>query len=252
MQLISWNVNGLRAVEKKGFVDFVREYTPDILCLQETKAQEDQLSSQIKNIDGYTSYFSSAVKKGYSGTAIYTRHKPLRVIHNIGVEEIDNEGRVLAIELQDFFVVTTYVPNAQPELVRMDFRLKYEKEILKFLKKLEKEKPIILCGDLNVAHQEIDLTNPKANRGNPGFSDEEREAFTNLLNNGFTDTFRALHPEEIKYSWWSYRFSARAKNIGWRIDYFVVSESFMPKVIEADILNEIMGSDHCPVYLKIK
>lgn len=252
MNIISWNVNGLRAVEKKGFINFVEEYVPDVLCLQETKAQEDQLSDEVKNISGHKSYFSSAVKKGYSGTAIYTRHEPIKIIKKIGIDEIDDEGRVLAIELKDFFVVTTYVPNAQHELARIDYRLRYEKEILKFLKKLEKEKPIILCGDLNVAHQEIDLKNPKPNRGHAGFSDEERNAFSNLLNNNFIDVWRTLNPDKIKYSWWSYRFNARAKNIGWRIDYFVVSKNLFPHIKEAEIHNEVIGSDHCPVSINIK
>lgn len=252
MILISWNVNGIRAVEKKGFIDIVKEYYPDVLCLQETKAQEDQLSDELKNIDGYESYFFSAVKKGYSGTAIYTRHKPLNIIKGIGIEEIDSEGRVLTIELEDFFVVTAYVPNAQAELARIDYRLNYESEIIKFLKKLEESKPVILCGDLNVAHEEIDLKNPKSNKNNPGFSDQERNAFTNLLSEGFIDTFRALHPDVVKYSWWSYRFSARAKGIGWRIDYFVTSKSLQPRILEAEIHNEVLGSDHCPVSIKIK
>lgn len=252
MKIVSWNVNGIRAVEKKGFVESITTLAPDIFCLQETKAQPDQLTNEIKNISGYTAYFHSAVKKGYSGTATYTKIAPSCVIEGIGVEEIDNEGRVLTLEFDEYFVVNTYTPNAQPGLVRIDFRLRYQEALLAFLKELEQKKPVILCGDLNVAHNEIDLKNPKSNKGNPGFSDEEREAFNTLLDNGFIDTFRELHPEEIKYSWWSYRFSARDKNIGWRIDYFVVSKKFFENIAQAEIHNEILGSDHCPVSITVK
>jgi len=254
MKLMTWNVNGIRAIAKKGFEIFLREYNPDILCLQETKAQEDQLDNSLKNIEDYHSFFFSAKKKGYSGVAIYSKKKPLSVIKGIGVEEFDDEGRVLSLEFEDFFVLSIYVPNAQPELARIEFRKKFNDELLKFVKNLEIEfsKPVILCGDFNVAHQEIDLKNPKANRGNPGFSDEEREKFSELLKNDFIDVFRFLNPEKIKYSWWSYRFNARTKNIGWRIDYIIVSSNLIQDIVKVDMLNEVLGSDHCPVCIQLK
>ncbi len=254
IKIISWNVNGIRAVAKKGFDKFILEYNPDVLCIQETKAQEDQLDDSIKNVGEYYSYFHSAEKKGYSGVAIYSKTKPLSIQYGIGVEEFDSEGRVLTAEYEDVFVLSIYVPNAQPGLVRIKYRERFNDALLEFANKLQKEygKGVILCGDLNVAHNEIDLKNPGPNRGNPGFSDEERSKFNKLLDAGYIDTFRHFYPEEIKYSWWSYRFNARAKNIGWRIDYVVVNKEFISRIKDAEILNEVMGSDHCPVSITIK
>lgn len=253
MRIISWNVNGIRAVAKKGFDKFVLEYNPDVLCIQETKAQEDQLDESIKNIGDYHSYFHSAVKKGYSGTAIYSKKKPLAVLYGLGIEEFDNEGRVLTAEYDSVFVISVYVPNAQPGLVRIEYRERFNDALLRFVSDLHSEygKDVVICGDLNVAHNEIDLKNPGPNRGNPGFSDEERSKFNELLDAGYIDTFRHFHPEEVKYSWWSYRFSARAKNIGWRIDYVVVNKNLLPKIKEAEIHNEVLGSDHCPVGIEL-
>ena len=246
MKFISWNVNGLRACVGKGFESIFNELDADFFCLQETKMQAGQLDLAFL---GYNSYWNYAEKKGYSGTAIYTKHKPLSVRYGIGIEEHDHEGRVITLEYEEFFFITVYVPNAQDGLKRLDYRMKWEDDFLSYIKELDKQKPVIFCGDLNVAHEEIDLKNPKTNHNNPGFTDEEREKFSTLLQSGFKDTFRTLHPDDPTYSWWSYRFHAREKNVGWRIDYFVVSERLMPQVTSASILTEVMGSDHCPVEL---
>ena len=249
MKLISWNVNGLRACMQKGFLDFFKEVDADIFCLQETKLQEGQIELELP---GYHQYWNYAEKKGYSGTAIFTKEEPIRVTYGIGIEEHDHEGRVITAEYPEFYFVTVYVPNAQQELKRLDYRMKWEEDFLAYLKKLEESKPVIYAGDLNVAHQEIDLKNPKTNRGNAGFTDEERACFSKVLENGFIDTFRYFYPETTGiYSWWSYRFQARAKNAGWRIDYFVVSECLKERLSDAKIHTEIMGSDHCPVELDI-
>lgn len=248
MKFISWNVNGLRACVGKGFESIFNELDADFFCLQETKMQAGQLDLAFL---GYDSYWNYAEKKGYSGTAIYTKHKPLSVRYGIGIEEHDHEGRVITLEYEDFFFITVYVPNAQDGLKRLDYRMKWEDDFLSYIKELDKQKPVIFCGDLNVAHEEIDLKNPKTNHNNPGFTDEERGKFSTLLQSGFKDTFRTLHPDDPTYSWWSYRFHAREKNVGWRIDYFVVSERLMPQVTSASILTEVMGSDHCPVELTL-
>lgn len=244
IRLISWNVNGLRACVGKGFEDIFRELDADFFCLQETKMQAGQLDLQF---DGYHSFWNYADKKGYSGTAIYTRHEPLSVAYGIGIDEHDHEGRVITLEMPQFYLVTVYTPNSQDELRRLDYRMQWERDFQDYLLKLNARKPVVVCGDMNVAHEEIDLKNPKTNRRNAGFTDEEREAMTRLLDSGFVDTFRRLHPDEVTYSWWSYRFRAREKNTGWRIDYFLVSESLAPQVAEAKIHTQIMGSDHCPV-----
>jgi len=246
MKFISWNVNGLRACEGKGFRDVFSQLDADFFCLQETKMQPDQLDIQF---DGYDSYWNSAEKKGYSGTAVFTKHKPLNVTYGIGIDLHDHEGRVITLEMEDFFLVCCYTPNSQDGLKRLDYRMSWEDAFREYLKKLDATKPVILCGDLNVAHEEIDLKNPKSNRRNAGFTDEEREQFTVLLNSGFTDTFRWKYPEQVTYSWWSYRFQARQKNAGWRIDYFVVSDRLRPRVVDAVIHTDILGSDHCPVEL---
>ena len=249
MKLISWNVNGLRACVTKGFLDFFREADADIFCIQESKLQEGQIDL---NLPGYFQYWNYAVKKGYSGTAVFTRKEPLSVQYGIGREEHDQEGRVITLEYPDFYLVTVYTPNSQSELARLAYRMKWEEDFLAYLKKLEKKHPVVFCGDLNVAHQEIDLKNPKTNRRNAGFTDEEREKFTQLLESGFTDTFRYFYPErEQAYSWWSYRFKAREKNAGWRIDYFCVSDCLRDRLEDAKILAEVLGSDHCPVELDI-
>ena len=249
MKLISWNVNGLRAVWQKGFPDFFKEVDADIFCLQETKMQEGQLDV---NFDGYYQYFNSAVKKGYSGTAMFTKNKPLAIKYDIGIEEHDQEGRVITLEFENFYMVNVYTPNSKSELERLEYRQKWEDDFRTYLLNLDKQKPVILCGDLNVAHQEIDLKNPKTNRRSAGFTDEEREKMTELLEAGFTDTFRYLYPtKENAYTWWSYRMRAREKNVGWRIDYFIVSKRLQPNIKEAKILSEVMGSDHCPVELQI-
>ena len=248
MRLISWNVNGLRACQGKGFSDVFKELDADFFCLQETKMQEGQLDLQF---EGYESYWSYADKKGYSGTAVYTRRKPLHVTHGIGIDEHDHEGRVVTLEMEDFYLVCCYTPNAQDGLKRLDYRMQWEDDFRNYLLRLDSTKPVVLCGDLNVAHEEIDIKNPKSNRRNAGFTDEERGKFSDLLNSGFTDTFRFLHPDEVKYSWWSYRFQARAKNAGWRIDYFVVSNRVRDRIAGADIHTDIMGSDHCPVELEL-
>ena len=244
MKFISWNVNGLRACVGKDFENQFKELDADFFCLQETKMQEGQLDLQI---EGYESYWNYAEKKGYSGTAIYTKHKPLNVSYGMGVEEHDHEGRIITLEYDRFYLVTCYTPNSQTELKRLDYRMTWEDDFRKFLKSLDAKKPVIICGDLNVAHEEIDIKNPKTNRRNAGFTDEEREKMTILLNDGFTDSFRYLHPDEITYSWWSYRFKAREKNAGWRIDYFLVSDRIKEQITEAKIHTEIMSSDHCPV-----
>ncbi len=248
MKFVSWNVNGLRACVGKGFRESFSQLDADFFCLQETKMQEGQLDLTI---DGYTSYWNYAEKKGYSGTAIYTRHTPLSVSYGIGVEEHDHEGRVITLEMDDFYLVTVYTPNSQDELRRLDYRMTWEDAFARHLQQLDQKKPVIVCGDMNVAHEEIDLKNPKSNRRNAGFTDEERAKFSQLLSSGFTDTFRLLHPDEVKYSWWSYRFRAREKNAGWRIDYFLVSNRLSERVDAAEIHTEIMGSDHCPVELVI-
>lgn len=250
MKFISWNVNGIRACVTKGFLDYFKEVDADIFCLQETKLQEGQIDL---NLEGYYDYWNYAQKKGYSGTAIFTKKKPISVSYGIDIEEHDNEGRVITLEFEDFYFITVYTPNSQSELKRLDYRMKWEDDFREYLKKLDNIKPVIVCGDLNVAHKEIDLKNPKTNRKNAGFTDEERKKFTELLNDGFIDTFRYFYPnEEGKYSWWSYRFSAREKNAGWRIDYFLVSEALKDKLKSANILSDIMGSDHCPVELILK
>ena len=244
MKFISWNVNGLRACVGKDFENQFKELDADFFCLQETKMQEGQLDLQF---EGYESYLNYAEKKGYSGTAIYTKHKPLNVSYGMGVEGHDHEGRIITLEYDQFYLVTCYTPNSQTELKRLDYRMTWEDDFRKFLKSLDAKKPVVICGDLNVAHEEIDIKNPKTNRRNAGFTDEEREKMTVLLNDGFTDSFRYLHPDEVTYSWWSYRFKAREKNAGWRIDYFLVSDRIKEQITEAKIHTEIMGSDHCPV-----
>ncbi len=249
MKFISWNVNGLRACEGKGFSDIFRQLDADFFCLQETKMQEGQLDLTF---DGYKSYWNYADKKGYSGTSIFTRHEPLSVTYGLGIDEHDHEGRVITLEMPDFFLVTVYTPNSQDELRRLDYRMQWEDDFREYLLALDQKKPVIVCGDMNVAHEEIDLKNPKSNRRNAGFTDEEREKFTTLLNSGFTDTFRWLYPEQVTYSWWSYRFQARQKNAGWRIDYFVVSNRLRPSIDNARIHTDILGSDHCPVELTLK
>ncbi len=250
MKLISWNVNGLRACMGKGFQDFFREADADIFCIQESKLQEGQISLDL---EGYCQYWNYAVKKGYSGTAVFAKKEPLGVSYGIGISEHDQEGRVIALEYEDFYVVTVYTPNSQDGLARLSYRMKWEEDFLAYLKNLEKEKPVIVCGDMNVAHREIDLKNPKTNRKNAGFTDEEREKFSCLLENGFIDTFRYFYPEtEGAYSWWSYRFKAREKNAGWRIDYFLVSAALEGRLEDAVIYKDVFGSDHCPVGLLLK
>ena len=247
MKFISWNVNGLRACVGKGFVESFNALDADVFCLQETKLQEGQI---VLDLPGYHQYWNYAEKKGYSGTAVFTKNEPLAVSYGIGVEEHDHEGRVITLEFEDYYLITVYTPNAQDGLARIDYRMSWEDAFLAYLKKLEEKKPVVFCGDLNVAHEEIDLKNPKSNRGNAGFSDEERGKMTDLLNSGFIDTFRYFYPDrEGIYSWWSYRFHARENNAGWRIDYFIVSEALKNRLKSADIHNEIYGSDHCPVEL---
>lgn len=244
MKFISWNVNGFRACLDKGFKDFFYKEDADFFCIQETKMQIGQATFEPQ---GYYQYWNSAEKKGYSGTAIFTKHKPLSVAYGIGVEEHDHEGRVITLEYEDFYLMCVYTPNSQRELARLSYRMEWEKALLEYMKGLDAKKPVIYCGDLNVAHNEIDLKNPKTNHFSAGFSDEERGAFSTMLEAGFSDTFRCLYPSEVKYSWWSYMFNSREKNVGWRIDYFVVSNRLLNKVKDSFILNEIMGSDHCPV-----
>lgn len=249
MKLISWNVNGLRACVQKGFLDIFKELDADMFCIQESKLQEGQISLEL---EGYHQYWNYAVKKGYSGTAIFTRKEPMSVAYGIGIEEHDQEGRVITLEFAEFYLVTVYTPNSQSELARLDYRMRWEDAFLSYLKGLEEKKPVVFCGDLNVAHKEIDLKNPKTNRKNAGFTDEERGKFSALLEQGFIDTYRYFYPDqEGIYSWWSYRFQARKKNAGWRIDYFCVSESLKEKLVDAKIHTGIMGSDHCPVELDI-
>ena len=248
-KFISWNVNGLRACNGKGFSEAFKALDADFFCLQETKMQAGQLDLQF---EGYKSYWAYADKKGYSGTAIYTRHEPLAVSYGLGIDEHDHEGRVITLEMPEYFVVTAYVPNSQDGLRRLDYRMKWDEDFRNYLMELRKKKPVIACGDFNVAHQEIDLKNPKSNRRNAGFTDEEREQFSNLLNAGFTDTFRFFHPDETGiYSWWSYRFKSREKNAGWRIDYFITSKRLEEKLEKAAILTDILGSDHCPIELDV-
>ncbi|WP_404988566.1 exodeoxyribonuclease III [Clostridium culturomicium] len=250
MKLISWNVNGIRACVQKGFLDFFKEEDADIFCIQESKLQEGQIDLDL---NGYHQYWNYAEKKGYSGTAVFTKQEPLSVSYGLGIEEHDKEGRVIACEFEDFYLVTVYTPNSKSELARLDYRMIWEDEFRAYLKRLEEVKPVIVCGDLNVAHQEIDLKNPKSNRKNAGFTDEERGKFTELLDAGFIDTFRHFYPDtEGVYSWWSYRFKAREKNAGWRIDYFCTSESLKDRLVSAKIHTEIFGSDHCPIELIIK
>lgn len=250
MKLISWNVNGLRAVLKKGFEDFFYDIDADIFCIQETKMQEGQIENF--NLKGYKQFWNSAIKKGYSGTAIFTKKEPINVTYGIGKEEHDKEGRVITLEFEKFYLVNIYVPNSKRELERLEYRMIWEDEIRSYLCKLNKKKPVIMCGDLNVAHEEIDLKNPKTNRRNAGFTDEERNKMTELLGANFVDSFRYIYPEKIAYSWWSYMGSAREKDIGWRIDYFIVSEDIKTKIKDAYIFKDIYGSDHCPVGLDIQ
>ena len=250
MRLISWNVNGLRACVQKGFLDIFEQLDADCFCLQETKLQPEQIQLELP---GYTQYWNSAVKKGYSGTAIFTKETPLSVRYGVGVEELDTEGRLITAEYPLFYLVTCYTPNAQPELARIDHRMKWDEAFRAYLAQLDAEKPVIVCGDLNVAHNEIDLKNPASNHKNPGFSDQERESFGKTLELGFTDSFRYLYPDATgAYSWWSYRFNARKNNSGWRIDYFLVSDRIRERITAAPIYNEILGSDHCPVGLEIE
>ena len=249
MKFISWNVNGLRACVGKDFEQQFKDLDADFFCLQETKMQAGQLDLSFP---GYESYWNYADKKGYSGTAIYTKHKPLNVTYGIDIDEHDHEGRVITLEMEDFYLVTVYTPNSQDGLRRLDYRMKWEEDFQAYLHRLDEKKPVIVCGDMNVAHQEIDLKNPKTNHKNAGFTDEEREKMTQLLNNGFIDTFRTLYPEQVTYSWWSYRFRAREKNTGWRIDYFLISERLEDRLEDAKIHTEIMGSDHCPIEITLK
>ena len=250
MKFISWNVNGIRACVTKGFLDYFKEVDADIFCLQETKLQEGQIDLEL---EGYHQYWNYAQKKGYSGTAIFTKIEPISAAYGIGIEEHDNEGRVITLEFEDFYFVTVYTPNSQSELKRLEYRMKWEDDFREYLLKLDSKKPVIMCGDLNVAHKEIDLKNPKTNRKNAGFTDEERGKFNDFLASGFIDTYRFFNPDKTDiYSWWSYRFKAREKNAGWRIDYFCASKKIEDRLISADIHTEILGSDHCPVELVIK
>ena len=249
MKLISWNVNGLRACVGKDFEQQFKALNADFFCLQETKMQAGQLDISFP---GYASYWNYADKKGYSGTAIFTKHKPLDVTYGIGMDEHDHEGRVITLEMDDFYLVTVYTPNSQDGLRRLDYRMKWEKDFQDYLHRLDRKKPVVVCGDMNVAHEEIDIKNPKTNRRNAGFTDEEREKMTQLLDNGFIDTFRTLYPEQVTYSWWSYRFRARERDTGWRIDYFLISERLRDRLEDAKIHTEIMGSDHCPVEVDLK
>ncbi|MEG0239057.1 exodeoxyribonuclease III [Anaerorhabdus sp.] len=248
MKLISWNVNGLRACVTKGFIDFFQEENADIFCVQETKLQPHQIELDF---EGYFQYWHSAERKGYSGTAVFTKKEPISIQTDFGKDIFHDEGRVLTLEFDNFYLVNAYVPNSKEELARLDYRMQWEDELRNHLNQLEKKKPVVYCGDLNVAHQEIDLKNPKTNRRNPGFSDEEREKMTTLLESGFIDTYRTLYPDTIEYSWWSYRFNSREKNVGWRIDYFVISKVLQEKIKDAKIYTQVLGSDHCPVGLEI-
>ena len=249
MRLVSWNVNGIRACVKKGFLDFFDKENADIFCIQETKLQEEQIPFKL---DGYYQYWNFAQKKGYSGTAIFSKIKPINVVYGMGIEEHDKEGRVITLEFERYHVVTVYTPNSQRGLARLEYRLKWEKDFLNFIKALERSKPVIFCGDLNVAHQEIDLKNPNTNRKSAGFTTEERNKFTQVMNHGFVDTFRFIYPDKTgAYTWWSYIFKARVNNAGWRIDYFCVSEEFKSKLENSLIYDEVLGSDHCPIGLHI-
>lgn len=249
MKLISWNVNGIRACVQKGFLDFFEEVDADIFCIQESKLQEGQIELDL---EGYHQYWNYAKKKGYSGTAIFTKQEPIEVTYGLGIEEHDQEGRVITLEFEQFYMVTVYTPNSQNELARLPYRMEWEEAFKEYLKKLDEKKPVIVCGDLNVAHKEIDLKNPKTNQKNAGFTIEERTKFSELLENGFTDTFRYFYPDMVEiYSWWSYRFKAREKNAGWRIDYFLTSSSLDERLVGAKIHTEVLGSDHCPVELEI-
>lgn len=254
MKLISWNVNGLRAVINKGFENFFNEIDADIFCIQETKMQKDQIDDNMKRIfEGYYSYWNSAIKKGYSGTAVFSKTEPIKVTYGIGIEEHDKEGRVITLEYEDFYLVNCYTPNSKRELERLEYRMIWENEFRNYLTSLNKIKPVILCGDLNVAHEEIDLKNPKTNRRNAGFTDEEREKMTELLKSGFTDSFRYLYPNKTEcYSWWSYMGHAREKNVGWRIDYFIISKTIEEKVKDSYIYSNVMGSDHCPIGIELR
>lgn len=251
MKFISWNVNGLRACVQKGFLDYFKEVEADFFCIQESKLQEGQIELELP--EGYEAYWNYAEKKGYSGTAIFTKHKPLQETYGIGIEEHDKEGRVITLEYDNFYLITCYTPNSQSELARLSYRMEWEDAFLAYVDGLKEKKPVIFCGDLNVAHKEIDLKNPKTNRKNAGFTDEEREKFSVILSHGYIDTFRYFYPEQEQiYSWWSYRFKAREKNAGWRIDYFIVSENLKDKLADAKIHTEVIGSDHCPVELDIE
>ena len=249
MKLATWNVNGLRAVLGKGLLDYIKDSDMDVLCLQETKCQPEQA---IFELEGYHRYFNSADKKGYSGTAILTKEEPLSVTYDFGEDVHRHEGRIITAEYPDFYLVCCYTPNSQDELKRLSYRMEWEDALREYLCELDKTKPVVYCGDLNVAHEEIDLKNPKTNHFNPGFTDEERGKMTQLLNCGFADSFRRLYPDEVKYSWWSYRFHARENNTGWRIDYFIVSERLMERVAKVDIRNDVTGSDHCPVEIELR
>ena len=252
MRLVSWNVNGIRAIAKKGFEEIVEYLDVDILCLQETKAQVDQVNEVLFGYS-YSVYANQAEKKGYSGTAILSKKEPLNVVYDMGIAEHDNEGRVIAAEYQEFYVITAYIPNSKAGLLRLDYRKKWDADLLSYLKELEAKKPVIFCGDLNVAHRDIDIARPKANYNvSPGFTQTEIDGLDNYLNSGMVDSFRLLHPNEVKYSWWSFRAGARARNVGWRLDYFLVSEKLKPQINEADILTDVMGSDHCPVLLVLE
>ena len=250
MKFISWNVNGIRAVIKKGFYEFMNEYNPDIICIQETKAHKEQVDLVLPNYP--YQYWNSAVKKGYSSTAIFSKKEPLNIINDIGIEKHDQEGRVITLEFKEYYLVTVYTPNSKRELLRLDYRIVWDKDFFEFIKNLEEKKPVIFCGDLNVAHTEIDLKNPKTNRSNPGFTDEERNGFSNIVNNGFIDTFRELNKEGGHYTWWSYMFQARARDIGWRIDYFCISDSLKENLKDSYILKDVLGSDHAPVVMEFK
>lgn len=252
-KLISWNLNGVRAVAKKGLVDILHDLDADVYCFQETKAQDDQVLEALTGLEGYNINSYSAIKKGYSGTAILSKEEPISVVNGLGIEEHDTEGRVITAEFKDYYLVTAYVPNSQNGLKRLPYRMEWDKALLKHLKELEKKKPVMLCGDLNVAHQPIDLKNDKANfNKSAGYTEQEIEGMDNFIKNGFTDSFRHFYPSEEKYSWWSYRMNARAKNVGWRIDYFLASDGFMDNVEDAFIMNDVFGSDHCPVGVLLK
>lgn len=250
MKFISWNVNGIRAVIKKGFYDFMNEYNPDIICIQETKAHKEQVELNLPNYP--YQFWNSAIKKGYSSTAIFSKIEPLNVIYDIGIEEHDQEGRVITLEFDNYYLVTVYTPNSKRELLRLEYRQVWDREFLKFIKNLEQHKPVIFCGDLNVAHKEIDLKNPKTNRLNPGFTDEERNGFSNIVNSDFIDTFREFNKDGGHYTWWSYMFQARAKDIGWRIDYFCISRLLKENLKDSYILKDVLGSDHAPIVMEFK